>query len=236
MTFKQHGETLCFGTGDMLLLDPSLPFSRSFLETTQISVLHISRRALNDRGVSCRFTSACHPVRETDDIAALRALLLAFTAYVDHASDALLERLGNQFLDLMDVVIENSGALQRGRSTKAVVLRANQLISRRLGDADLSVASIAEALSVSISSLARAFRQRGLSPMRYVYSLRLEHASRLLAGTPDLAIQDVADRCGFTSPAHFSRLFKQKHGMTPREYASLCGSREAGEISAASEA
>jgi AraC-like DNA-binding protein len=219
MTIEQNGETLIFGPGDMLLVDPSLAYRRSFRELTQISVVHVSKRALRERGLSWRFANACQPVHETDDIAAMRALLLAFTAHIDHASDALLERVGNQFLDLMDVLLEHSGATQNARGAKAIVARATQLITRRLADPDLSVASLAGQLNVSVSSLTRAFRQRSLSPMRYAYAVRLDHAGRLLADTPDLAIKEVADRCGFASAAHFSRLFKQKYGVTPREYA-----------------
>ncbi|MFC0400904.1 AraC family transcriptional regulator [Paraburkholderia rhizosphaerae] len=226
MTIEQNGEALSFGAGDMLLLDPSFEFSRSLRESAHVSVLHISKQALNDRGVGYRFSRACYPVHETEDVAAIRALLLTFTRYIDNTSDALLIRLGSHFLDLMDVMIENSGALDSGRSTRTIVLRATRLITSHLADVDLSIASIAKELSVSVSSLTRAFRQRGLSPMRYAYDLRLEHAGRLLAETPTLAIQDVASRCGFASPAHFSRLFKAKHGMTPREYTSRHGASE----------
>jgi AraC-like DNA-binding protein len=236
MNIEQNGEALGFGPGDMLLLDAALEFSRSFREPVQISVLYISKQALDDRGVSYRFSHACHPIRETEDIAAVRALLLTFTGYVGNASDALLERLGNQFLDLMDVVIEHSGAAHVGRCTKSVVQRATQLITRRLGDTELSIAAIANELNVSTSSLTRAFRQRGLSPMRYAYALRLEHAARLLADKPALAIKDVACRSGFASPAHLSRLFKKEHGMTPREYANHHASRAQGGATEAVEA
>jgi AraC-like DNA-binding protein len=230
MTIEQNGETRIFDPGDMLLIEPSHAFSRSFREPTQVSVVHIPKRALRERGLSWQFASACQPVHENGDVTAVRALLLAFTAHVDNASDALIERVGHQFLDLMDVLLEHSGATQTGRGAKWVVARAAQLITRRLADPDLSIASLAGQLNLSISSLTRAFRQRGLSPMRYAYSLRLEHAGRLLAETPDLAIKDVANRCGFASAAHFSRLFRQKYGVTPREYANAyaCSSANAG--------
>jgi AraC-like DNA-binding protein len=230
MTIEQSGETLIFSPGDMLLVDPALPFSRSICEPTHIAVVHIPKRALRERGLSWRFASACQPVHESGDVAALRSLLLAFTGHVDDASDALVERLSQQFLDLMDVLLEHGGVTQNGRTAKAVVARATQLITRRLADPGLSVASLAGQLNLSLSSLTRAFRQHGLSPMRYAYALRLEHAGRLLAETPELAIKEVADRCGFASAAHFSRLFKQKYGVTPREYANAyaCSSANAG--------
>ena len=55
--------------------------------------------------------------------------------------------------------------------------------------------------------------------MRYVWSLRLEHAARLLADAPRSPIAEVAFQCGFANAAHFSRAFKERYAMTPREYA-----------------
>jgi AraC-like DNA-binding protein len=83
----------------------------------------------------------------------------------------------------------------------------------------LSVVRIAEELNISTSCLTRALKANGLSPMRYAWSLRLEHATRMLAGAQQGAIQEIAYRCGFASAAHFSRAFKERYGMTPRAYA-----------------
>jgi AraC-like DNA-binding protein len=71
------------------------------------------------------------------------------------------------------------------------------------------LSQIADELHVSTSSLIRAFRDRGLSPMRFANSVRLEHASRMLQGPSRITVQEVAAHCGFTSLAHFSRSFKK---------------------------
>jgi len=76
-------------------------------------------------------------------------------------------------------------------------------------------------------NLSRALKAEGLSAMRYAYSLRLEHARQLLANVPQLMIREVADQCGFLNAAHFSRVFKEHHGMTPREFALRSASQRA---------
>jgi AraC family transcriptional activator of tynA and feaB len=38
----------------------------------------------------------------------------------------------------------------------------------------------------------------------------------------------LAYGCGFTSQAHFSRRFKDRHGLTPREYRDTAALRAAG--------
>jgi len=83
----------------------------------------------------------------------------------------------------MDIVVKSSDASYYGRSPEGMVLRARQLIARRFGDPDLSLPEIADELNISSSSLMRAFRERGSSPMRFANSVWLEHASRMLART-----------------------------------------------------
>jgi AraC-like DNA-binding protein len=73
---------------------------------------------------------------------------------------------------------------------------------------------------MSKSSLERALRANGLSVMSYVWSLRLERAAqRLLVDTSYGAVKRVIFQCGFSNHAHFSRAFKARYGVTPREYA-----------------
>jgi transcriptional regulator GlxA family with amidase domain len=93
------------------------------------------------------------------------------------------------------------------------------VIARRIGDPGLNVEGIAAELNMSASTLVRAMKANGLSAMRYAWSLRLEHAAQLLAGASHGTIQEIVYQCGFINAAHFSRAFRARYGMTPREYA-----------------
>jgi AraC family transcriptional regulator len=55
----------------------------------------------------------------------------------------------------------------------------------------------------------------GESPADFVRRLRLERAANQLLATPLLSVTDVAFGNGFTSSAQFSRLFRQRFGMSP---------------------
>lgn len=63
-------------------------------------------------------------------------------------------------------------------------------------------------------------RIMGHAPREYLLNHRLEIARRLLKGN-DLPVARVAQQAGFPTPAHFSRLFAQRHGMTPSQYRRL---------------
>jgi AraC family transcriptional regulator, glycine betaine-responsive activator len=54
------------------------------------------------------------------------------------------------------------------------------------------------------------------TPARFYMDLRLREAKRLLSET-DISLTEVALRCGFTSPSHFGRCFRQAFQQTPRQ-------------------
>jgi AraC-like DNA-binding protein len=222
MAIEQRGQTMTFEPGDVAVVDPLHPFNESFREPTRLSVLRVPKSALRERGLRHRFAAIYRPDPASADVGAVRACVLNLTSQAGKVSEPLLARLGDQCLDLMDVLVNDRDALVSGRASGVTVQRDKQAIARRIGDPKLSVVSLAADLNISTSCLTRTLRAAGLSPMRYAWSLRLEHATQLLAGAPRGAIQEIAYRFGFASAAHFSRSFKERYGMTPRAYAAIC--------------
>ena len=62
----------------------------------------------------------------------------------------------------------------------------------------------------------RAFRQStGSSPHSYVMDRRLHRARDFLINRPELRIEQIALRLGFSSSSHFSSAFRRQIGLTP---------------------
>ena len=53
---------------------------------------------------------------------------------------------------------------------------------------------------------------------QFVTNYRVEEAKRLMSENPQLKMQDVADRCGFSSATVFGRIFARETGFTPTEW------------------
>lgn len=88
------------------------------------------------------------------------------------------------------------------------------------------IASIARELGISASHLRRQFRETyGSSLGRYLHGARMHRAASWLA-TSDLNVGEVADRCGYSSQASFTRAFRQEIGLTPRDYRKLRSRRD----------
>jgi len=60
-------------------------------------------------------------------------------------------------------------------------------------------------------------KHTGISPLQYLIDLRLRD-SRVLLRTPGLTLAALAPKVGFRDPYHFSRVFKQKVGLSPSEF------------------
>lgn len=63
-------------------------------------------------------------------------------------------------------------------------------------------------------------KKYGVSPMRWLWDLRLDIATELLKQTI-WSITDVALCCGFTSSSHLSRTFCTQHSMSPSIFRKL---------------
>jgi len=80
---------------------------------------------------------------------------------------------------------------------------------------------LADTLNVERSTMYRHVMQEfQMSPSDLLREKRLEYAAELLA-TNKLSVQQVADKTGFESPAHFCRAFKKRYGVVPSHYSDL---------------
>lgn len=109
--------------------------------------------------------------------------------------------------------VEDAGAML------ALTLRSvRSHIETRLGDADLSAETIGRRFGLSRSALYRLFEPLG-GIAQYIRERRLTRAA-LHAGSVGSgrgAVARLAAICGFSSEAAFSRAFRARHGVTPRE-------------------
>ncbi len=85
----------------------------------------------------------------------------------------------------------------------------------------ITVQQVADRLNMNRSYLSELFReQMGVSPQKYLINLRLEKAAELLTvygNTPTIAALSV----GYPDLYHFSKIFKQHYGVSPRNYQKL---------------
>lgn len=94
-------------------------------------------------------------------------------------------------------------------------LASLQMMVTRRPELDWTIAGLAELSGWSSGYLHRYCRDAlGITPMEFVYRIRLEKACALLR-EGHLNLAAIAEMCGFTDAYHLSRRFRQRYGMAP---------------------
>ena len=123
----------------------------------------------------------------------------------------LLEQLIEEF---SEEVIEPSGA-EENRETKII---CNFLGKNYMKNITLDELSGLTGLSKYY--LLRSFtKQKGISPYRYLETIRIDRAKKLLE--KGVLPIEVALQTGFTDQSHFTNFFKKFIGLTPKQYMNI---------------
>ena len=82
----------------------------------------------------------------------------------------------------------------------------------------ITLNSLATYCAVTPSYLSLQFhKETNMTVTDYIQNVRLDKAILLLNSTSD-SIQEIANLCGFSDSNYFTRIFKKKKGLTPKEY------------------
>lgn len=86
---------------------------------------------------------------------------------------------------------------------------------------ELTLDDLAAVTGLSRYQLIRAFKRTlGLTPHRYLMSMRMRRAAELLTRT-DYSIRHVSALCGYASPGQFATAFGRHHQVSPARYRRL---------------
>lgn len=148
---------------------------------------------------------------------------------VDHLGSAVRDLLG-RLADAVDwpsrFALLDQFLLRALPARPAVDLAGRAWQRLRSVEGALSVAALAEELSVSTRTLETRFRHEiGVSPKNAARILRFHHAARLLE-REDAGLTWIAHECGYTDHAHFAKDVRAMVGCTPTELRSslrACG-------------
>lgn len=99
--------------------------------------------------------------------------------------------------------------------------RVTDIVYHEMHNPDFTSSTLAEKLCLSLSQLNRKMTAvSGYNPSAYILNLRIGRAKKKLA-KGDISISEIADECGFSDLAYFSRTFKRQTGVTPSQYRRL---------------
>lgn len=107
-----------------------------------------------------------------------------------------------------------------GVSEQDFLRKLNDLIEKNLDNSAYTVEDLARSLTISRVQLYRKVKAiLGISVSDHINNMRLDKSKELLKKS-ELNISEIAYAVGFSSPNYFSTSFKNKFGVTPKEYKS----------------
>lgn len=131
-----------------------------------------------------------------------------------------LQTLTSQSLEEALIGSPSASAAVRNRR---MFNQAVAILTQQLAEPPSSV-DLARKVGTNQQRLTRIFRdQVGMSAYEYLQQLRLERGRGLLHDT-DMQVQLIADRVGYRNAGDFTRAFRRRFGVTPRQY--RCGRPE----------
>lgn len=209
---RNHLEERRFGQARALLQSLPLTAHRSLGEGRANLVRHrqFSLAVLNLACLAARDLGVERPTIEEMLSGATRRIL----------EGAAIATVHEAYSQAADMIVNEVRNLYSSRQKK-IVERACRLVDQRLSapiPGKLSQRDIARSLGVSPSHFSRVFKaEAGITFERYVMVRRVEFAKRLLLD-PLNNVSQVAERCGFSEPAYFARVFHKLAGCPPSRY------------------
>ncbi|MBD5148318.1 MAG: AraC family transcriptional regulator, partial [Oscillibacter sp.] len=137
----------------------------------------------------------------------------------DHAEASSLHLIGHLCL-FLDALVRSSAtqAPRHGPQLRDFYIQEAVTFMEQNYQRNLTVEEIANVCRLNRSYFSKLFKDSmGCSPQEFLIRLRLSKAAELMRIT-NSPIGGIAMRCGYPDQLHFSRAFKKRYGMSPREW------------------
>lgn len=217
---RQHGREARLNPGDFALYDSTEPYELLFDGPFSQLVLQMRQPVLNDRLSNAAALTAL----KVDGGQGIGKVVSTFlrdlanrSGEIEH-SDA--PRIADNASDLIATALMSAAGSTTVPTETTLLASAKSFMNERLADPDLTAGMVAAAHGISTRHLSRLFEASGESPSRWLWSRRFDRCRDAL-GDPaqhHRPLTDIAFAWGFNDLSHFSRGFRARYGLSPRDY------------------
>lgn len=218
---EQHGRIADLQPGDITIYSATQMHQVSCPDSFSKLIFSIPRQTLISR---FPLSEACTAIRipgNTGIGAVTSNFLRNWATHIEALRTQDLAQMSEISIDLLSNTLDaiKPGHLKRSNHHTFALSQIKLLIEQNLTHCTLDAALIAQMTGYSIRYINTLFHQEGTSLMRHVLSRRLEHCYQDIqhGGSKNLRISDIAFHWGFNDLSHFSRVFKQRFGLSPSD-------------------
>lgn len=223
MRVAQDGREAFLKCGDMVLCDSALPYTLEY-ETNASTLVMIATPNDIKRRLPAPEIALGQRLSGSEGLSAtLSGMLSSVWHHVKNGMDVEIgERVGNNMLDMFATSCMEAFGSRIADSAVASARRSHIrcYIESNLKDPELTVASIAAAFRISPRYLHMLFAEEDETISGFIRRRRLEECKKRLADPMwrHRSITELAYAWGFNNTTHFARVFRERYGVSPREY------------------
>jgi acetamidase/formamidase/AraC-like DNA-binding protein len=209
--------------GHLLMLPPHGDWTLLFQRDLRAIALHVTSEAFHGRKTGALGWIEPRAMAPQGFAGFIARGLSSAVQSLDTLSDLEWDTVAQGLADLLFTLTRQLVApvCDSGSSTKAGIMnRVCQIIERGLDDPELTPARVAQSEGISERYLQKLFEGVDDNFSHYVRERRLQRAWADLANPAEghHTISEIAYRYGFGDSAHFSRTFRARFGLSPREF------------------
>jgi AraC family transcriptional regulator, positive regulator of tynA and feaB len=213
----QNDEAVQLAVGDVALLDAAHP-AACFAGDSHWLRLQLPRQLLLSH-LGCEPQGGLHARGETP----AAHLLFDLVRNADRGDGSAVfpadSYMQLAIYDLLGALFAPSDPLPVSRHAERLFARIRDIIKDGFADPDFGPREVAAETGISLRYLQKLFTARGSTCSEFIYSLRLDHAARLLHRRASLEtsqrLSEIAYACGFRDYTHFARRFRHRFGYPP---------------------
>ena len=222
--FEQDAREVYLAPGDLTFHDAARPHQFAFSQRISMLFVRLSRPRLADLVAGLEHCTARRIAGSGGIGAVVSSYLCALSAQAMDSKLSNHSELAECTTGLLAAALSTvrPGGTLQSRSRALSLYRVKEYIEHHLADPTLDTKAISIGVGLSARYINKLFDEENCSSslLRYVWSRRLEHCRRDLSDPAHLGhrVSEIALRWGFNDLSHFSRAFKSRFGVAPREF------------------
>jgi AraC-like DNA-binding protein len=215
--FEHAGNEFVTKRGDLLLMDPTIPFTNRARSAHDYNRWFLPRAWIEPHLSFERRPLSLHLTGSEGLDALVRCYLRALNETIETLDQSQQRVVIDNFCRLLVMTCGGPTGLQQDAVHAAKLQQAKNYVSKHLVDPTLTPAQTAAALKISVRQLHLLFEPTGMSFAQHVQSRRLEECREALASPlgGSRSVTDIAYAWGFNNLASFYRTFRRRFGVSP---------------------
>lgn len=219
--YAQGGASTRLEPGDAVLCTTAAPYAID-LSRHETLVVEFPRAGLEQRiaGLGQRLVTRLPGTSPSLRIFHDFLLSLWQQGYREEHHAGWEEEITRVFFDLLAMALRGAEFADEQRVAPALAQRVQAIVEAQLQDPQFSVVAIAKECHLSVRAVQKVFATMGTTASGYIQERRLVRAGEKLQAYPEATITQIAFDHGFNDSAYFTRCFRRRNGVTPREFRS----------------